>query len=218
MEQKRLLAAIAISICILLAFDLFNRPSREAQQRQQQQQTEQVQHLQQPGPTPGPVSPLRTPGEASAAVGAPTSPAQRLPVNGPGVEGSLSLRGARLDDLVLRKYHETVDPTSPLVRLFAPRDGAAPYYAQWGWTAADGTPVPGNDTDWQADGKALTPSTPVTLRWDNGQGQVFEIALSMDDNYMVTAEQRVRNNGTQPVQVLPWVRVRRESTPPTQGY
>lgn len=219
MEQKRLFAAIAISICILLAFDLFGRPSKQAQQQQQQQQTEQVQHLQQPGPTPGPVSPLRTPGEASAAVGAPTSPAERLPVTGPRVEGSLSLRGARLDDLVLRDYHETVDRNSPLVRLFAPRDAAAPYYAQWGWTAADGkTPVPGNDTDWQVDGKALTPSTPVTLHWDNGQGQVFEIALSLDDNYMVTAEQRVRNNGPDPVQVLPWVRIRRENTPPTQGY
>ena len=106
------------------------------------------------------------------------------------------------------------------MRVLAPREGAAPYYAQWGWTAADGrTKVPANDTDWTVDaGGRLTPATPVTLRWDNGEGQLFEIALSLDENYMVTAEQRVRNTAAEPVQLLPWARVRRESTPPTQGF
>jgi YidC/Oxa1 family membrane protein insertase len=131
----------------------------------------------------------------------------------------LLLRGARLDDLVLRGYRETVDPNSALVRLLAPREGAAPYYAQWGWTAADGrTRVPANDTDWTVEGRSLGPASPVTLRWDNEQGQVFEIALALDQNYMLTVEQRVRNTSGDPVLVLPWARIRRESTPPTQGF
>jgi YidC/Oxa1 family membrane protein insertase len=135
------------------------------------------------------------------------------------MQGTLSLRGARLDDVVLKDYHETVDRTSPLVRVLAQREGATPYYGQWGWTAADGrTPVPGNDTDWTAEGGELGIGKPVTLRWDNGQGQVFEIALAIDDNYMVTAEQRVKNTGAEPVQLLPWARIRREYTPPLQGF
>ncbi|WP_149539744.1 membrane protein insertase YidC [Siccirubricoccus phaeus] len=216
MDNKRLLLAIIVSIGILLVFEtVFNRPAREAQQAQQQIAAQTAQ----PAPAPGPAGPLRTPTDASPAAGTPREPAARLPVEGPRVQGTLSLRGARLDDLVLRDYRETTDSASPLVRLFAPREGTAPYYAQWGWTAADGrTPVPGNDTDWQAEGGRLTPATPVTLRWDNGQGQVFEIVLSLDDNFMVTAEQRVRNTGAQPVQLLPWARIRRESTPPTQGF
>ncbi len=217
MDQKRLLVAIAVSIGILLLFDLFNRPAREAQRVLQQQQTELAQ--QQPAPTPGPAGPLRAPADVSPAAGEPSSPAARLPVRGPRVEGTLSLRGARLDDLVLRDYRETVNPDSPLVRLLAPRDGAAPYYAQWGWTAADGqTRVPANDTDWTAEGGALSPDSPVTLRWDNGQGQVFEIALALDENYMLTAEQRVINTSGDAVLVLPWARIRRESTPRTQGF
>ena len=59
---------------------------------------------------------------------------------------------------------------------------------------------------------------PVTLRWDNGQGQVFEIGLTLDENYMVTADQRVKNTGAEAVQLLPWARIRREYTPPTQGF
>ncbi|GGC53721.1 membrane protein insertase YidC [Siccirubricoccus deserti] len=217
MDNKRLLAAIAISIGILLTFELFNRPAREAQLAQQRQQAEQVQQSQQAAPRP--VGPLGAPTDASPAAGTPRAPGARLPVDGPKVQGTISLRGARLDDLVLRDYHETVDRASPLVRLLAPREGAAPYYAQWGWTAADGrTPVPGNDTDWQAEGGRLAPGNPVTLRWDNGQGQVFEIGFALDENYMFTAEQRVRNTGAEAVQLLPWARIRRESTPPTQGF
>jgi len=144
MDNKRLLAAIAISIGILLTFELFNRPGREAQLAQQRQLAEQTQQAQ-PAARTAPTGPLGAPSDASPAVGAPRTPAARLPVEGPRVQGTLNLRGARLDDLVLRGYHETVDPTSPLVRLLAPRDSAAPYYALWGWTEADGlSPVPDN--------------------------------------------------------------------------
>ncbi|MCK8784685.1 membrane protein insertase YidC [Roseomonas sp. NAR14] len=218
MDQKRLFAAIAISIGILLVFNYLSPPTQQARQRQEQTQ-QQAAATGQPAPTPGPTGPLGAPTDASPAAGAPTSEAQRLPIEGPRVRGTLSLRGARLDDLVLLDYRETVAPDSPLVRLLAPRSGGAPYYAQWGWTAADGrTRVPGNDTDWQAEGGPLSPDHPVTLRWDNGQGQVFEIEVKLDANFMFTAEQRVRNNGAEPVKVLPWTRVRRDRTPPVQGY
>ncbi len=58
----------------------------------------------------------------------------------------------------------------------------------------------------------------MTLRWDNGQGQVFEIGLTLDENYMVTADQRVKNTGPDAVQLLPWARIRRERTPTTAGF
>ncbi|WP_198369947.1 membrane protein insertase YidC, partial [Roseomonas rosulenta] len=155
--------------------------------------------------------------EASAATDRP--PAARIQVSNPRVAGSLNLRGARLDDLVFTTYRETLAPNSPQVRLFAPRDGANPYFAQWGWTAADGrTRVPDGETDWTATGGPLAPSQPVTLSWDNGQGQVFEIVLSLDDQYMITADQRVLNSGPEAVSVLPWVRVRREHTPHLAGF
>src|SRR5919202_1523472 len=186
---------------------------QQAALRQQQTTTQQQQQAAAPPaaptgvqPAPGPLSSVVAAPEGSSASGVPTTPAARIAVDGPRVRGALNLRGARLDDLVLKDYHETVDRSSPLVRLLAPRDGPAPYWAQWGWTAADGrTRVPGNDTVWQASGDRLAPGAPVTLTWDNGQGQVFEIALSLDENYMFTAEQRVRNTGAEPVQLLPWV-------------
>jgi len=218
MDNKRLLAAIAISIGILLMFDVLNRPAREAQ-RQAAQNAEQSQTSSVPLPQANtalnPAGVARTGGND----GAPTTPAPRLKIESARVEGSVNLRGARLDDLVLRDYRETIQPNSPNVRVLAPREDPAAYFAQWGWTAADGrTAVPGPNTDWTAEGGTLTPSNPVTLHWDNGAGQRFEIALSLDANYMVTADQRVVNTGAEPVQVLPWARVRREHTPHVAGY
>jgi len=216
MDNKRLFAAIAISIGILLLFDVYNRSGREAQQ----QAARSAQGSQAGQTLPQANTALNPAGVASAgpADGAPTTPAPRIRIESPRVQGSVNLRGAQLDDLVLRDYRETIQPGSPNVRVLAPREDNAAYYAQWGWTAADGrTRVPDAGTEWAAEG-TLTPSTPVMLRWDNGGGQRFEIALSLDANFMVTAEQRVVNTGDAPVQVLPWARVRREHTPHVAGY
>ena len=223
MDQKRLLAAIALSIAILLIFEMWNRPQREAELRRQQEASQTVQRPSAPEAAvpPGPPGAVAPPtGERPAANGEPRREAeQRLPIETPRLSGTLSLRGARLDDLVLKGYRETVDPGSPNVRLLTPRSGAAGYFVQWGWTAADGTTkVPDAETDWTATGGPLAPGKPVTLSWDNGQGQVFQIALSVDENYMFTAEQRVVNGAAQPVQVLPWARIRRERTPQVAGF
>jgi len=223
MDHKRLIAAIAISIAIMLTFELlWNGPQREAQRRQQQETAQLAPRPSAPEVTvpPGPLGPATPPtGETSAAVGEPRGEAARVQIDTPRLSGTLNLRGARLDDLVLKDYHETVQPDSPLVRLLAPRDAPAGYFVQWGWTAVDNaTRVPGNETDWTATGGPLGPGKPVTLSWDNGQGQVFQILLSVDENYVFTAEQRMVNNATGSVQVLPWARIRREHTPHTAGF
>ena len=114
-------------------------------------------------PTPGPISGLITPptGERSAAIGEPQREAPRLRIETPRLSGTLNLRGAAIDDLILKDNRETVRPDSPQVRLLAPRYAPAGYFAQWGWTAADGrTPVPGLETEWSASGGPLAPGRP----------------------------------------------------------
>jgi YidC/Oxa1 family membrane protein insertase len=222
MDQKRLFIAIAVSIGILLLFDMWNRPVREAERQRalQQQQAQQV------TPATPPAVPLpAVPGGATptpdqpAAVATASPPEQRIRVENARVAGSIGLRGARLDDLVLKDHRQTVEPSSPPVRLLAPRGEEHPYFAQWGWTAADGrTRVPDAETEWTAEGGPLAPGQPVTLRWDNGQGQEFRIRLELDQDYMVMATQSVVNRSGGPIQVLPWARVRREATPQVAGF
>jgi YidC/Oxa1 family membrane protein insertase len=221
MDQKRLFAAIALSIGILLLFDVYKRMNMPPEAPAPITQQAPAPAVPAPATSGAPVPAnqvLTTPSQQEAAPAART-PARRIAIESPSVAGNLNLRGARLDDLVLLRHRETVDPGSPPVRLFAPRDSAAPYFAQWGWTAADGrTKVPDGDTDWQISGGPLAPGKPVTLTWNNGQGQIFEIQLTLDENYMFSAEQRMRNTGADTVAVLPWARIRRESTPKVEGF
>ncbi len=222
MDQKRLFAAIALSIGILLIFDVWNRANTPpTPPPAQQASAPAVPVPAAPGAVPAPAATTGAPGAQAEArpAGEARPPAARISIENPRVAGSVNLRGARIDDLVFTTYRETLAPNSAQVRLFGARETSQPYFAQWGWTAADGrTRVPDNETDWTATAGPLAPNNPVTLSWDNGQGQVFEIVLSLDAEYMVTAEQRMRNTGSEPAAVLPWARIRREHTPATAGF
>jgi YidC/Oxa1 family membrane protein insertase len=78
--------------------------------------------------------------------------------------------------------------------------------------------VPGPQTRWTETGGQLTPTNPVTLTWDNGQGLLFTRTISVDPNYMFTVRDAVRNNGTDPVKLLPYGLISRTGTPHVAGY
>ena len=213
MDQKRLFTAIAISIAILLGFQ-FLLPKPQAPVVDKSTQST-------PAGTPTKLAPNPAyPGTQPIPVPPPTvnRDTPRVRIAGPRVQGSINLEGARIDDLVLRDYREEVSPDSKLVRLLEPRTDPQPYYVQYGWTAEPGVKVPQPDTIWTASAPELTTATPVVLSWDNGAGQVFEIAVAIDANYLVTAEQRVRNTGASAVKMFPWSRIRRDYKPETAGY
>ncbi|MDR3515956.1 MAG: membrane protein insertase YidC [Azospirillaceae bacterium] len=236
-DQKNLVLAIVVSIAILLGFQYFyEAPRRAAQQAQlAQQQAEQT------VTTPTATAPAGTNaavppgGPATLAVPATASPAPaairdrdavlrdsvRIPIKTPRLRGSIATVGARLDDLSLADYHETTDKASPAIELLSPVGAAAPYYAEFGWIPAGENrtlALPDDQTVWTSDGGTLTPDHPVVLRWDNGQGLVFERQIAIDANYMFTVVQRVHNNTDQPVTLLPYGLVSRHGTPPTLGF
>jgi YidC/Oxa1 family membrane protein insertase len=212
MDQKRLFLAIAISLAILLGFQtFFKRP----------EPTPSAPSVERTAMAPKPSATIgAAPSDAGAAPIATPKEVPRLKIAGTAVEGSMSLVGARLDDLVLRDYRETLAPDSPLVRLLEPRGDKQPYYVQFGWspTAGSTVKVPDNDTTWTASAATLSTTQPVTLSWDNGAGLVFHIILAVDDHYMFTVQQSVDSTAAGPVQLFPWSRIRREYTPETSGY
>jgi YidC/Oxa1 family membrane protein insertase len=143
--------------------------------------------------------------DLKTALAAPT----RVVIDAPGVKGSINLTGALVDDLTLNRHRETVDPNSPPVRLFSPAGTPAQYFAQVGWVGLNGVATPGANTLWQADGRRLTPATPVTLTWTNATGQTYAIRYAIDANYMLTVTQSVTNAGPAPVSVRPFALINR---------
>ncbi len=132
MDQKRLFLAIAISIVILFGSQLLFPPAKRPVTPVAQTTSQPL-----PGTAPKPSNTLGvTTQDAGQAPVATPANTPRLKVNGPRVEGTISLVGARIDDLVLRDYRETLAKNSPLVRVLEPRGQPQPYYADFGWTGA----------------------------------------------------------------------------------
>jgi YidC/Oxa1 family membrane protein insertase len=127
----------------------------------------------------------------------------RVAIATPRVAGSIDLKGARIDDLVLLQHRETIAKDSPPVRLLSPSGAPDAYFAQFGWSG-DGVALPGPDTLWTADATTLTPDRPVTLSWDNGRGQRFQIRIAIDQNYLFTVQQTVTNGAASTITLKPY--------------
>ena len=131
----------------------------------------------------------------------------RVAIATPRVSGSINLKGARFDDLVLPPYRLTIFKDSPPVRLFSPSGTADAYFGQFGWV---GTGAPPADALWTTSGPRLTTETPVTLRHTNAAGVVFEQIIAIDKDFMFTVRQRVTNPGPAPINVQSWGLVSRQ--------
>lgn len=163
-----------------------------------------------------PATAART-GDAEAAAPEAAPETVRVGIDTPRVSGSISLTGGRIDDLLLKDYRTTIDPEAPLVRLLSPVGQPEAYYALFGWGSDGGIPtadLPGPNTVWDlAEGETLTPETPITLRYDNGRGLIFFRTLSIDQDYMLTVNQRVENRTGAPVTLYPFGVVERHGVP-----
>ncbi|MEM6624546.1 MAG: membrane protein insertase YidC [Pseudomonadota bacterium] len=138
----------------------------------------------------------------------------RVPLENESVWGSIRLKGGRIDDLHLSRYKVSLDPGADTIVLLNPQGGPEPYHIDYGWErtaeASADLLLPGQDTMWAlVDGTELTPATPITMEWDNGQGLVFRRTVAIDDQYMFTVTQSVTNNGTEPISLAPFGRVSR---------
>lgn len=127
----------------------------------------------------------------------------RVTIETPRLSGSINLQGAKIDDLTLTDHTVALDKESDPVRLFSPTGTKDAYFSRFGW-AGNGVALPDDKTVWSANQNRLTPETPVTLSWDNEAGQNFAITFSIDENYLITAEQSVTNRGDTDIALNPF--------------
>jgi YidC/Oxa1 family membrane protein insertase len=133
----------------------------------------------------------------------------RVAIDTPRLSGSINLVGARIDDIELKDYRETVKKDSGPVRLFAPEGTTGQYFAEFGFVS--GGQRQASNLLWQADGTKLTPTTPVTLTRTDANGVTYAIRFAVDANYMITATQTVTNGGAGAAVVQPFALIKRTS-------
>jgi len=237
-DNRNTIIAVILSGLVLIGWQyFFNIPQMEKQRAAEQAQSELAKANK---TAPAATTPAGSPSTPTTPGTAPTTPtvnqpataaivsrdaaisgSPRIKIETPRLAGSVSLKGARIDDLSLVQYRDTVDPKSPAIVLFSPSGTAEPYYAEFGWVAASGSSVkiPDQNTVWQQDGSGnLTPDHPVTLKWDNGEGVTFRRTISVDDHYLFSLKDEVVNSGSAPVTLYPFALISRHGTPQVSGY
>ena len=143
----------------------------------------------------------------------------RVTFDTPELLGSISLKGARIDDVQLAKYrvdHRSQEPT----RCRCCRRSAASIPTTPSSAGRRRTPrsrLPGPDTLWTADQTTVAPGKPVRLTWDNGQGLIFALEIAIDDFFMFDVKQSVENKSDKPVTLFPWSLVVRYGEPKAEG-
>jgi YidC/Oxa1 family membrane protein insertase len=218
-NNKNLILAFALSALVLFGWQYFvAMPQMKADQARQAA----LSHQEKKAPAAAPGASLSLPSGGVGHVGreaALAAEGQRVAIDTPMVDGSIALKGARMDDLRLKKYRETLDAKSPEIVLLAPKSTDYPYYAEFGWIGS-GKNVPSDQTLWsQTGGGTLSPGHPVTLSWDNGQGLVFNRTISVDEQYMFSVADSVTNQSGAAAALFPFAYVAREGFPPaTTSY
>ena len=227
-ENRNLAMAVVFSVLILLGFQLYNEwrytDDDNPQPSQTVEQAEPATDAQVPTATT-PSSTAQAPDGTVAGVrdavlkgrDAMLAESPRILVRAPRLEGSLALRGGRLDDLTMIDYRETLEADSKRIVLLSPSGAKDAYFADFGWVG-NGLKMPDSNTLWAANRKTLTPETPVTLSWDNGQGLTFQRTMAIDENYMFTVTQTVKNNGSSAVTLFPYGLVSRHGSPQVTGF
>ena len=206
-DNKNTILAIALSAIVLIGWQFFfAMPQEKARQEklqaeqlaQKQKQPAQPTQSGQPAQSPVQAGPAQPPGQtaevpASVSRQAALAKSPRVAIATGSLQGSIALKGGRIDDLALLKFRETVDPKSPPIVLLSPSGSPEPFYAEFGWTGTAGANVkiPTSETTWSQQGSgALTAGHPVTLTWDNGAGLEFRRTIAVDDKYVFTDQRR----------------------------
>jgi YidC/Oxa1 family membrane protein insertase len=233
-ENKNTILAIVLSLIVVVGWQYFVGYPQMEKQRREAQLKQQEQSQVQPATPVTPATPVGRPSAPAvpggpAASAAPLTPTReatiaaspRIAIDTPRLRGSIDLKGARIDNLSLEQYRETVDPNSPPIVLFSPSGSPEAYYAEFGWVPAAGSTqkLPGPDTVWTQEGSgALGVDRPVTLAYDNGEGLVFHRTIAVDEQYLFTIRDQVQNKSDVPVALFPYGLISRHGTPKVQGY
>ena len=211
-EQKNLYLAIGISIAIIIFFQIL-LPTQPIQNPE----VEQDERLEPATSIDGQTNQLVEEIQSREDIVKKT---KRVFFKNSSVEGSINLKGAIIDDLILSKYKNSLETDSNNIQLLLPDGTANPYYIETGWKELKDTNIdlPNLETEWESDNLNLTPTNPVSLSWTNNQNVTFKVNYTIDDEYMFSITQEIINNSNDSIEVFPYRLIKRINTPDTINF
>ena len=212
MEPKNIIAAISLSAAVIILYGLFFAPDPQEIKKIQEEKKEIVQNSEAPSLEQNQEFSKITREEA-------IKESERIVFENDNIKGSLALNGAIIDDLIFKKYTNTLNGEDNVV-LLNPRKTKNGYYVETGWaTNNKNIDVPTSETKWKFIGNnKLTPNTPIKLFWINDQGIKFEKNISIDEKFLFNIEQKIINNSEKTYNFYPYGQIIRNSAPEVTNF
>ena len=188
MDTKNVIAAIALSSAVIVLYSLFFIPEKTTVNKNLSEKTKTEQSTD---------TPILDQKETLVQLSRndALSQSKRIQFENESVIGSISLKGAAIDDLTFKNYNTSLE-NNEKVTLLGPRDIENGYFIESGFVTSDkNIEIPNSESIWSVLGNnKLTEQSPVKLSWANRQGITFEKEISIDDKYLFTIKQRVINS------------------------
>jgi len=218
MENKNVLLAVILSTAILIGWSFYFENPEEAQRKRAEIQgkTETQTSAQKPeAPQSSKINPAKSISRNEAL-----KESDRVLIENKNLSGSISLRGALIDDIILKNYRETLDANSKPIVLLSPKKYEQGYFVESGWaTTKSDVKVPDNNSLWQIkEGKKLTTNSPITLEWNNREGLVFLKKIEIDDKYLFKITEIVRNDKNKAVDLFHYGQITKNAKPTTENF
>ena len=206
-SNKNIIAAISLSAAIIVLWALFFSPSPEDREKIKQKRIDSVKSLDAPEIENSETNNLLSRKEA-------LNKDKRIIFENDNVKGSISLKGAIIDDLLFKNYNEKLEGTKKVV-LLNPRSASDTYYLETGWvTNNKNIDLPNNKSKWKVEGNTkLSPGNDVKLIWKNAQGLAFEKIISIDNKFLFTVNQKIKNNTNKIYNFYPYSQIIRKNIP-----
>ncbi len=188
MDSKNTIAAIALSSAVIVLYSLFFVPEKQPAsqnliEKEKIEQNSDAPALEQ--------KQILTQVSRKDAL----NKSERVKFENLNIEGSISLKGASIDDLTFKNYNVELGG-SKKVTLLGPRNIKEGYLIESGFVTSDkNIDIPNSETTWSLVGNnKLTENSPIKLSWTNNQGITFEKEISLDDKYLFSIKQSVKNS------------------------
>ncbi len=213
MDTKNVIAAISLSAAVIILYTLFFAPSPQELKKIQEENKIQT--------TDTSEAPNLEVEEKIIEISRDEAKSKnkRIQFENLSIKGSISLKGGLIDDLTFKKYTETLDGNDQVV-LLNPKNLNNGYYIDTGWvTSSENIEVPNSKTTWEVIGNTkLTPNNPIILNWKNNQGIVFNKKISIDEEYLFTINQSIKNNTEKKYNFYSYGQIIRNTAPKVTNF
>ena len=214
MELKNIIAAVTLSIAIIVFYTLFFQPSPEELNKMRAQKEKKELAQSSDAPSLDETESLTKLSRKEAL-----AQNERIFFENENIIGSISLKGASIDDLIFKNYKIELDQKEKVI-LLNPRKIQNGYYVESGFVSnSQNIQVPNSSTIWKVEGNVkLTKNNPVKLLWSNKQGITFEKNISLDDQFLFTVTEKVINLSDKTYNFYSYGQIVRNKKPEISGF